>query len=76
MTDPASPDSVFRAMSVEEYPRAEAENTSRREYVAGVVYPLHAQAGAGRRHSAVAGNIFATLHPHAPGTVMPCLGRA
>ncbi|WP_278913409.1 Uma2 family endonuclease [Deinococcus wulumuqiensis] len=60
MTDPG-----FRAMSVEEYLRTEEKSPVKREYAAGFVYPLHAQAGASRRHSAVAGHIFATLHPHA-----------
>lgn len=60
MTDPA-----FKAMSVEAYLRSEAESPFKREYVAGFVYPLHAQAGVTRSHSVIAGNIFATLHPHA-----------
>lgn len=60
MTDPA-----FKAMSVEEYLRSEAESPVKREYVAGFVYPLHAQAGVSRGHSLITMNIAATLHPHA-----------
>lgn len=60
MTDPA-----FKAMSVEEYLRTEEKSPVKREYVAGFVYPLYAQAGASRRHSGIAMNIAATLHPHA-----------
>lgn len=56
---------AFSAMSVEEYLRTEAESPVKREYVAGFVYPLHAQAGASRGHSMIAMNIAATLHPHA-----------
>ena len=52
-------------MSVEEYLRTEESSPVKREYVAGFVYPLHTQAGASRGHSMIAGNIFATLHPHA-----------
>lgn len=60
MTDPA-----FKAMSVEAYLRSEAESPFKREYVAGFVYPLHAQAGVTRGHSMIAMNIAATLHPQA-----------
>ncbi|MBZ9711695.1 Uma2 family endonuclease [Deinococcus multiflagellatus] len=60
MTDPA-----FQSMSVEEYLRSEELSPYKREYVAGFVYPLHAQAGVSQRHSLIAGNIFGTLFPHA-----------
>lgn len=60
MTGPA-----FKAMSVEEYLRSEENSPVKREYVAGFIYPLHAQAGVSRTHSAISVNIVATLHPHA-----------
>lgn len=60
MTNPA-----FRAMSAEEYLAAEANSPTKHEYVAGFIYPLHAQAGVSRKHSGIAMNIAATLHPHA-----------
>ncbi|MEF2277145.1 Uma2 family endonuclease [Deinococcus sp. YIM 134068] len=57
MTDPAP-----KAMSVEEYLRTEEKSPYKREYVGGFVYPLHAQAGAGRPHVLISGNIFGVLY--------------
>ena len=54
-------DSAFQAMSVEEYLRSEETSPYKREYVAGFVYPLHAQAGVSQPHSLIVGNIFGTL---------------
>lgn len=56
MTDPAP-----QAMSVAEYLRRERDGDLKHEYVGGFVYPLHAQAGASRRHSQIAGRIHAAL---------------
>ena len=49
-------------MSVEEYLRTEEKSPFKREYVGGFVYPLHAQAGASKRHTLIGGNIFGTLY--------------
>ena len=56
MTDPA-----FQAMSVDEYLRSEETSPYKREYVAGFVYPLHAQAGVSQPHSLICTNIAGTL---------------
>lgn len=45
MTDPA-----FKRMTPEEYLRSEREAQEKHEFVDGFVYPLHAQAGASRKH--------------------------
>ncbi|MFC3831422.1 MULTISPECIES: hypothetical protein [Deinococcus] len=50
-----------RAMSVEEYLATEEKSPYKREYVGGFVYPLHAQAGASKRHTLIGTNILGTL---------------
>lgn len=57
MSDPAP-----KAMSVEEYLRSEEQSPYKREYVGGFVYPLHAQAGASKKHTLIGGNIFGSLY--------------
>ncbi|SEJ37458.1 Endonuclease, Uma2 family (restriction endonuclease fold) [Deinococcus reticulitermitis] len=56
MTEPA-----FRAMGLEEYLRSEEHSPFKREYVAGFVYPLHAQAGVSQAHSLISMNTSGTL---------------
>lgn len=60
MSDPAP-----RAMSVEEYLATEEKSPYKREYVGGFVYPLHAQAGASKRHTLIGTNILGTLYTDA-----------
>lgn len=57
MTDPAP-----KAMSVEEYLVSEEKSPYKREYVGGFVYPLHAQAGASKKHTLISMNIAASLY--------------
>lgn len=60
MTEPA-----FRAMGLEEYLRSEEHSPFKREYVAGFVYPLHAQAGVSEPHSLITTNIIGSLFQEA-----------
>lgn len=52
-------------MSVEEYLATEETSPYRREYVGGLVYPLHAQAGASEGRSLIGANIVGTLYQDA-----------
>ena len=56
MTEPA-----FKAMSMDEYLRTEELSPFKREFVAGFVYPLHAQAGVSQGHSQIGMNIAGSL---------------
>ena len=56
---------AFQRMSVAEYLRSELESPVKREYVDGFVYPLHAQAGAGKAHVRITANITAALNADA-----------
>ena len=52
-------------LSVTEYLEGELVSEIRHEYIDGEVY---AMVGASDRHNLIAGNLFATLHPHVRGT--------
>lgn len=57
MSDPAP-----KAMSMAEYLASEEKSPYKREYVGGFVYPLHAQAGASKRHTLIGTNIIGRLY--------------
>lgn len=52
-------------MSEAEYMRSERESPYKREYVGGLVYPLHAQTGASGEHGRISLRIAAALLPGA-----------
>ena len=60
MSEPA-----FQRMSAAEYLRSEEASLVKREFVDGFVYPLHGQAGAGKKHVRICANITEALNPQA-----------
>jgi Uma2 family endonuclease len=57
-------------MSAEEYLAWEAQQETKHEFLAGLVYEVYAKVGARDAHVTVAGNAFALLKNHLRGT--PC----